>query len=137
MEEQPTCGQGIAAHAELPTRLGELIAALAGVLETHMTALDLADVNAKQEYEVYQRLAQQHRHIAALLQAVAADMAAQRDLPMGKHDMQVMMSAAPVAAFRAYVQAEQELLALLQQSAAQDQQMLHAMSQAGASATER
>ena len=129
MAEQPTCGQGIAAHAELPAHIAELIADLAGVLETHMPALDLTDPNAKREHEVYARLAAHHRRIADELRAVAADMAAQRELPMGRHDMQVMMSPPPAAAFQAYIQAEQELLTLLQASVAQGQQILDQMRQ--------
>ncbi len=131
MAEQPTCGQGIAVHAELPTRLGILVAALAEVLEAHMPALDLTDPNAQLEHEVYARLARQHREIADRLRAVAADMAAQRDLPMGRHNVHVITSSAPAEALRAYVQAERTLLDLLEQSAAQSEQMLAEINHGG------
>ncbi len=72
--------------------------------------------------------------IADQLSAFSADMAAQRDPPMGRHDMRIMMSAAPVAAFAKYVQSEEELLALLQESVAQNRRVLGGMQQASGDA---
>jgi hypothetical protein len=63
-QEEQTCGKGLAANAALPQRLSELIVALAGVLETHMKALDLTDENSRTEHDAYRRLAQQHRETA-------------------------------------------------------------------------
>jgi hypothetical protein len=54
-------------------------------------------------------------------------MASYRDLPMGRHDEQVMMSAEPRDAFARFVRREQELMALLQGRVEQDRQMLDAM----------
>jgi hypothetical protein len=59
--KQPTCGQGLAWNSILPEKLGALAAALAGVLAAHMQALDLQDVNSKQEYEAYKDLVRQLR----------------------------------------------------------------------------
>jgi hypothetical protein len=49
LTEAPTCGQGLAANATLPAKLGELMASVARVLETHTKALDLNDEAAGQE----------------------------------------------------------------------------------------
>ena len=57
------------------------------------------------------------------------EMAGQRDLPMGAHDTTVMSSPEAVAAFERFVQAERELLALLQERLRQDQQLLAGMRQ--------
>ena len=43
MDDQPTCGKGLAEHASLPAKLGELSSAMAKLLEFHQTTLDLTD----------------------------------------------------------------------------------------------
>ena len=131
MAEGPTCGQGLAANSSLPAKLGELTAAVAGILEVHTGALDPADERARREREVYLRLVERHRRTAAELAATGRDMAAQRDLPMGAHDMRVMSSPQAVAAFERVVEAERELLALLQERLHADEQMLAGMRQGG------
>jgi hypothetical protein len=49
MENQRTCGQGLAENSALPAKLGEMIGALTGNLEAHMKALDRKDKNARKE----------------------------------------------------------------------------------------
>jgi hypothetical protein len=129
MEEQPTCGKGLAHNAVLPARLGELTAALAENLEVHMKALDLSDHSAKQEHDAYTKLAGEHREIAAHLHAVAEQMAGYRDLPMGRHDERAMAAPAVLEAFERFVESKQRLLALLQETAEEDQKMLAVMRQ--------
>jgi hypothetical protein len=131
MADEPTCGQGLAAHAVLPMKLGAMAAALAENLEVHLDTLDMQDENARQEHGVYLKLAKEHRTIAAHLQATAEEMAGYWDLPMGRHDEQVVSSPKVFDAFSRYVDAEQELLALLQESLEQDRRMLADMGAAG------
>jgi hypothetical protein len=131
MTEQPTCGQGLAAHAMLPIKLGELTAAVAENLEAHLPGLDLSDEHAAQEHRVYVKLAQEHRQIAARLNALGEEMAGYRDLPMGRHDMEALSSPQVAEAFQQFVRLEQELVALLQQRLQEDQGMLAAMDEAG------
>ena len=131
MADRPTCGQGLAKHSSLPARLGELTAAVAGVLEVHVQALDLEDERSRREREVYLRLVEAHRRSAAELAATGRDMAGQRDLPMGAHDPTVMSSPEAVAAFERFMQAERELLSLLQERLRQAEQMLAGMRQGG------
>ena len=127
MVEQPTCGQGLAAHAALPARLAEVTEAIASNLQMHMQALELDDEPARQEHAVYLRLAEEQRQAAARLRAVANEMAAARDLPMGRHDAQTMSSPEVGDAFQHLVTAKQELLALLQGMVEQDRRMLAQM----------
>ncbi|GGM58350.1 hypothetical protein GCM10012275_31960 [Longimycelium tulufanense] len=127
MDVPSTCGQGLAAHSVLPAKLGGLTAAVANVLETHAKALDLEDENAKQEHVVYQRLVEAHRQVATQLLATGREMAGYRDLPMGRHDPNLMASPEVAEIFEKFVQAEQELLALLQEWVEQDQTMLRDM----------
>jgi hypothetical protein len=122
-----TCGKGLAENAVLPAALGRVTAAMAQVLELHMRALDLGDPNAAKEREAYAKLVEQQRVVAAELQAVANRMTGYGDLPMGGHDMAVMSDARSLAAFEGFVQARQELLALLQSTKEQDEKMLAAM----------
>jgi hypothetical protein len=123
MEEQ-TCGRGLAEHSALPARLAEVTEAMAGNLQVHMQALELDDEAARQEHAVYLRLAEEQRQAAARLRAVAGEMAAARDLPMGRHDESAMTSPEVADAFRQLVKAKQDLLVLLQGMAEDDQRML-------------
>jgi adenosine deaminase len=129
MEEQ-TCGRGLAEHSVLPAQLAEVTDAMADNLMAHMQALELDDEAARQEHAVYLRLAEEQRQAAARLRAVAGEMAAARDLPMGRHDPQTMSSPEVAHAFRRFVEARQELLAVLRRMAEQDQRMLAEMRQA-------
>jgi hypothetical protein len=131
MAEQPTCGQGLAANSTLIAKLGAMTNAMADNLEVHMRALDPHDESARREYAVYRRFAEEQRRGAAGLLAIAGEMAAARDLPMGRHDLQAMSSPAVAEAFQGFVTAERELLALLEGRLEQDLQMLAQMGAAG------
>ena len=131
MDEQQTCGKGLAENATLPWKLGELAAAMAAVLETHIPALDLTDEAARKEYDVYQRLVSEFRQAAAQMEAIARQMSASSDLPMGRHDMALMASEEVVRSFEQFVHAEQEFVTMLQRKLEGDQQMLASMRAAG------
>jgi hypothetical protein len=127
MDEQPTCGKGLAEHSALPATLSRLIAAMAGILELHQRAIDLTDENGRTEYKAYVQLALECRMAANQLQTTAEHMAGYRDLPMARHDEGLMAAPENLQAFATFVRFEQELLALLQRSLERDQQMLAAM----------
>ena len=131
MDDQQTCGKGLAQHSVLTASVGELIASTARVLEVHMKALDLTDDNSKRELEAYRDVASAHRRIAAELADTARRMEGYRSLPMGRHDMAAMMSAAPRHAFAGFVNQEEALVTLLQTRLAQDKTMLDTMAGAG------
>jgi hypothetical protein len=122
--EEHTCGQGLAENSVLPAQLAEVTEAMADNLMAHMGALELDDEPARQEHAVYLRLCEEQRQAAARLRAVAGEMAAARELPMGRHDTQTMTSPEVAHAFQRFVKAKQELLALLQRTAEQDQRLL-------------
>jgi hypothetical protein len=69
---------------------------------------------------------QELRKIAALLEAIAEEMAASRDLPM-RHDAKAMSSPAVVEAFERFVEVERELVGLLQERLQQDAKLLTEM----------
>jgi hypothetical protein len=127
MDEQQTCGRGLAEHAALPAQLAEVVEAMASNLQVHMQALELDDEAARQEHAVYLRLAEEQRQAAARLRAVATEMADARDLPMGRHDTELFSSPEVGDALQRFVKAKQELLARLQRMVEQDQRMLAEM----------
>jgi hypothetical protein len=110
MAEEPTCGAGLAEHAVLPAQLAEVTEAMAANLQVHMQALELDDEPAREEHAVYLRLVEEQRRAAGRLRAIAGEMAAARDLPMGRHDTQAMASPEVGDAFARFVKARQELL---------------------------
>ncbi len=124
MDQASTCGQGLAENSLLPGKLGELAAAMAETLDVHMRTLDVDDAQSKKEYEVYFQLANEQRETAARLLATANEMAAARDLPMGRHDFTDQTKSRMLKAFEKYVGVEQELLVLLEQALEQDQSLL-------------
>lgn len=126
-EDPGSCGQGLAEHAAIPAKLAELLDSLAENLEAHLPSLDLGDPNARAERDAYVRLAQQHRQIAAQLQATAREMAGYRTLPMGRHDPQTVAAPQVIKAFERYVRIEKELGDLFRSSVEQDEDMLAGM----------
>lgn len=63
MDAEPTCGKGLAENSVLPAKLGELMASVGGILETHMKALDLSDENSRKEQDAYRQLVEEHREM--------------------------------------------------------------------------
>src|SRR6266403_4416905 len=124
VSEQPTCGKGLAEHSAFPAKFGDFLAAMAQNLEVHLITLDPADQTTQPERNAYLRLARESRKIADELRALAAEMASNRDLPMGLHDPAALSSPTIVEAFASFVKLERELLALLETSVERGEQML-------------
>jgi len=127
MEEQRTCGKGLAENSALPAKVGKLIDSMAEILEIHIEALDLQD-DSRREHEAYRELVSDHRRIAARLDETARRMAGYRDLPMGRHEMSAMSSPKAVEALEKFVELEDELSAMLQKRREADRKMLAEMS---------
>jgi hypothetical protein len=127
LDDLPTCGKGLAAHAALPRVLGELTDAVGEILERHRRALDLADAAAREEDAAYRDIAELHRDAAARLRRIGDRMADGRDLPMGPHDVAVLDDDASRDAFAAFVRLEERLLALLESRLPADRAMLSDM----------
>jgi hypothetical protein len=127
MDDQPTCGKGLAEHSALPARLAELVDALAENLELHQGTLNLSDENARKELDAYVQLAREHRSLAAQLRETAQRMAGYRDLPMGRHDERALAAPKLVEVFEGFVKAEEALANQLQEAIERDRQMLAAV----------
>jgi hypothetical protein len=124
MSEQRTCGKGVAGNAALPDAVGAVLAAMAQNLDVHQRALDLDDPPARREHETYGALVTEQLQSADGLRAIAEHMRAAHDLPMGRHDMELITTPAVLEAFEALVDAEQDLLSLLQARLEKDRGML-------------
>jgi hypothetical protein len=124
----PSCGAGLAEHAEVPRRMAVYLAELAQTLELHRAMLVLDDAHSRHEDTVYRDLAASTREVAAKLRDTAERMAAQRDLAMGAHD-ESKWTDAHLRAFTRFVQEQSALAAALREAAARDEQMLDSMQQ--------
>ena len=124
MAYQQTCGKGLAERSGIPATLAELIDALAANLETHMPAIDRSEESGRQEYEAYGRLHKELGEIARRLRETAHRMAGYGDLPMPRHDPEVMASPQVLEAFQTYVRIEEELITMLEQALLRDRAML-------------
>ncbi len=127
MTDQPTCGQGIAANSVLPAAVGELLAAMAGVLDNHRHALDPSDPDTRPEQQAYATLVAELGAIAARLAALGHQMQGYRTLPMGRHDEEKMGDPEATAAFTAFVRQERILLGLLESGVREHEAMLQQM----------
>lgn len=125
--DQQTCGKGLAENSSLPRKLGQLIAAMAENLAAHSRALDLTDQNSRAEYDAYEELVRELRQTAAQLEGTAKQMASYRDLPMGRHNEKAMTHPRMLEVFEQFVKQKQEVLALLEQTAARDNKLLEMM----------
>jgi predicted GTPase len=94
-DHEPTCGQGLAAGAELPEQIGTLIQAMADVLQDHTRSL-----------------------------AVANTMRSYRDLPMAAHDENTLADQQSLRVFESLVREEEALLGSLQAIASEHREML-------------
>jgi hypothetical protein len=73
MTRPTTCGQGLAAHAPLPTTHADLAAATADVLRSHLEMLDRTDLASEREHGAYLHLIEGHRAAAETLRALGTD----------------------------------------------------------------
>ena len=124
MDQQPTCGQGLAEHAALPEKFADVIAAVAENLEIHLSALDPSDKRSRPEFDAYVALATEHREIESRLRALALQMEGYKELPMAEHDMAVMTSANAAEAIKRLIEEEQSLGLSLNESVERYHHML-------------
>ena len=124
MVDEPTCGTGMAANAILPTRMAEVLAAMADVLTRHTESLDPDEPAAAAEKDAWLAIAAEQRRIAGHLTATADRMAATKDLPLADHDMSALTSTEARSAFAHFVTAQERLSDLLTEQLVQYRAML-------------
>jgi hypothetical protein len=124
MAEEPTCGQGLAQHADLPLIIGELMGSVADNLSAHLPGLVSSDEDSQHEKRVYEHLVTRHREAAAMLHAIGAEMADHREMPMGEHDLQALSAGQVVDALEGMIRVESQLIARVQQQLTEHQAIL-------------
>lgn len=127
MEEEASCGRGLAQAADVPANLAAVAAGLAQNLEVHAHALLLGDDAAAQERGTYERISRNLRSASAHLTAAATEMASAGDLPVAAHDTAAMTNSDVLDAFERFVAAEDELRRLLDARHVYNEQMLTAI----------
>jgi hypothetical protein len=127
MEDEWTCGKGLAAHAPLPAAMAEATAAVAEVLELHTAALDRGEDAGRREHEAYRRLAEHHRSIARSLRALAGELESYQELPAAAHDERALSEPRHRDAFARFVASEEALRNLLRERLEEDRRMLAEM----------
>jgi uncharacterized protein YndB with AHSA1/START domain len=126
VDDQPTCGIGLAEHATVLDNISVMLDGLAETLELHRQMLVLTDERSRKEDVVYGELASSWRRISAEASSAAAMMFVQRELPMGAHDP-AAWGAEHRRAFEKFVNAQSRLLGLLRIAAERDEKMLASM----------
>jgi hypothetical protein len=124
MTSELSCGDGLAAHASLPTKLAAIAETMAGVLASHQASLDVSDSNAATEQRTYASLEQKYRDAGQLLRSIAAEMTAAKSLPAAPHDAGVLTNEESTEAFGRFIDAKRDAVALLKTSITQDEAML-------------
>lgn len=131
MNEEWTCGKGLAQNASMPAMLADLLAAMADTLDAHRPALDLANSAGQAEDTAYAMLVREFRDISGRLKATAERMAGYHDLAAASHDEQAMADPARMAPYRRFVEIERELVALFEAAASEGEAMLQGEPPAG------
>ncbi|MGE3798157.1 MAG: hypothetical protein AB7G88_09960 [Thermomicrobiales bacterium] len=124
MAEEWTCGKGLAAHSVLPLAMGRLMSAMATMLDRHTLSLDPGQQEGREEFAAYAELVARHALLASELETLANRMEGYEALPMAEHDMETLTSSELDDAFRAVVQAEEDLLGTLQSIIEEHQQTI-------------
>ena len=127
MTEEPTCGQGLAEHAVLPQLIAAVMDAVADNLIAHLPMLVASDEDTQRERRIYEQLSRRHREAAAMLRAIAMEMAERRDMRMGQHDLEAMSRDEVRNALEEMIGAEGQLLTWLEQQMAEHQAMVDAL----------
>jgi hypothetical protein len=131
MDNEPTCGKGIAGSARLPASLADLMAAMAATLAEHRKAIITSDPAGRDEDDAYAGLIADLQDVSGRLSAVAQRMEDYRTLPMAAHDMGVMTDPATLAPYARFVEIERGLAGMLTVAVGQGEALIRGQAGAG------
>jgi hypothetical protein len=83
---EETCGQELARDAEVPDRLGRLMAYVADNMETHAAWVGAGVPEAKREHDALLEIAEAYRAIGKAAARAARAMRDMKDFPAAPHD---------------------------------------------------
>ncbi len=115
---EDTCGQEMAASAEVPLRWQALMDHVATNMDAHATWVGTSTPAAKHEHDALRRVAAAYRAMAWAAGSAAQAMLAMKDLPPAPHDPARRDAAAWAAWMREKIRMQREFAALLEQHAA-------------------
>lgn len=127
MEEQPTCGQGLATHALVPQLFAAYLDATADNLIAHLPMLVAGGADTQHERSAYEHLSRSHREAAEMLDAIATEMKEHHDMRMGQHDVEATSHENVTKALESMVRAEAQLVSQLEVQLADHRAMLDEM----------
>ena len=114
---KPTCGQELAAAAEVPDKWRQLMSHVATNLESHASWVGSDSNAARDEHDALLRLAQAYRDMAGAAARAVAAMTAMRDLAPAPHDPSRIDRAGQASWMRVKIRIQRELAALIAQHA--------------------
>ena len=123
---EPTCGEEIAADAEVPEKLARLMNHVATNMETHATWAGHTQAG-KQERDALMTVAREYRAMADAATRAAAAMLAMKNLPSAPHDPGRLDRAGLVKWMREKIQMQLQFAQLLTQHAEVSKKALAAM----------
>lgn len=116
--DMPTCGQMVSGMAAIPAKLAEGAESVADMWEAH-AALMGKDKDSQAEAKGLRALAKGHKRVAAVLKKQSEEMKKAASWPAAPHDMAKMMSDAKLtAATQKLIEAQKEIVAVMQKSLA-------------------
>jgi hypothetical protein len=124
VDQQPTCGQGLAQHAGVPAKIAAFLTSLAENLDAHVPTIDVSDSSGRAERDAYVGLTTEYTAIAARLDATAKQMSRYRDLAAAGHDPEALSDPRILELFESFVTIESELAELIRGSADRDREAL-------------
>lgn len=119
-----TCGQMMAAHAPIMSKMAELAEAHVAGAEMHVKAIDKKDKAAKAEIDALTKDIKFHKDIAGKFKKAGEDMAKAKDMPACKHDEKAMADPKMMEAMMKMVKAEKELSEMMAKDVADAEAMM-------------
>jgi hypothetical protein len=124
MDAEESCGAELARDAEVPQKLGDLMAHVAQNVRAHATWVGTSSVDAKLEHDALQQVAAGYEAISQAASRTATAMIAMRLLPPAPHDPSLFDRTSFVGWMRDKIGMQRELARLLLEHAASSEKVL-------------
>ncbi len=114
---ESSCGQEMAASADVPRKWGDLMTHVATNMEAHANWVGTGSKPAQKEHDALLRIAREYRAMAAAGARAATAMEAMKSLEPAPHDPRKMDRAAQARWMRAKIQMQRDFAALISRHA--------------------
>jgi hypothetical protein len=127
VSDSQTCGQELAASAEVPQKWQELMNHVATNMEGHAAWVGSDSGAAKAEHDALLRVAGEYRAMASAAGRAATAMKAMKDLPPTAHDPARLDRSGQIRFMRAKIQMQRDFARLLTRHAEESEKALAEM----------